>query len=105
MSARRCRTASRSRAGPRWTGCSGGRGVIPMGAIGGMAHSLEGRAVWALAMPGRGRRGGAVFTPTGIPAAGGALPAVRVPTAGADLLLAADLVVATEPEAMTRLVP
>ncbi len=81
----------------------GGTGVVTIGAILGMAAHLDGVSASVLDMTGMAQKGGAVFTHIRLAAAGAALPAVRVPTGGADLLLAADLAVATEPEAMERL--
>ncbi len=72
----------------------GGTGVLTIGAVLGMAAHLEGKASMILDMAGLAQKGGAVFSYVRIGDAPDAVTSPRIVTGGADLLFAADAVVA-----------
>jgi len=83
----------------------GGTGVVTIGGLIGMAAHLEGRSCAVLDQMGMAQKGGAVVTHIRLGPADAALPSARVPSAGADLLLGCDLVVATSADAMRGVEP
>ncbi|NYZ15828.1 indolepyruvate ferredoxin oxidoreductase family protein [Azospirillum sp. RWY-5-1] len=83
----------------------GGTGVVTIGALLGMAAHLEGKACAILDQMGMAQKGGAVVTHVRIAADPAAIQAVRVPTAGADLLLGCDLVVALHDGTVAKMAP
>ena len=72
----------------------GGTGVLTIGAVLGMAAHLEGKASMILDMAGLAQKGGAVFSYVRIGEEPDAVTSPRIVTGGADLLFAADAVVA-----------
>ncbi len=79
----------------------GGTGVLTIGAILGMAAHLDGRAPMILDMAGLAQKGGAVISHVRIGAASEDVTSPRIVNGGADLLLAADDVVAASKEGAT----
>ncbi|WP_246849315.1 indolepyruvate ferredoxin oxidoreductase family protein [Rubellimicrobium arenae] len=77
----------------------GGTGVLTIGAILGMAAHLEGLSPMVLDMAGLAQKGGAVLSHIRIGPAADPPTEPRIVTGGADLLLAADAVVAVSREA------
>ena len=82
----------------------GGGGIVTCGAIVAMAAHLEGHAVSTLDFTGLAQKNGAVVSHVQI-AGEGTLDVVRIPTREADLLLAADLAVAADPDVLGRCAP
>lgn len=72
----------------------GGTGVLTIGAILGMAAHIEGKASMILDMAGLAQKGGAVFSYVRIGDTPDDITSPRIVTGGADLLLAADAIVA-----------
>ena len=72
----------------------GGTGVLTIGAILGMAAHLEGKASMILDMAGLAQKGGAVFSYLRLADDPDKITSPRIVTGGADLLMAADSVVA-----------
>lgn len=72
----------------------GGTGVLTIGAVLGMAAHLEGKASMILDMAGLAQKGGAVFSYVRIGEKPADVTSPRIVTGGADLLFAADAVVA-----------
>ena len=72
----------------------GGTGVLTIGAVLGMAAHLEGKASMILDMAGLAQKGGAVFSYVRIGEEPDDVTSPRIVTGGADLLFAADAVVA-----------
>ncbi len=72
----------------------GGTGVLTIGAVLGMAAHLEGKASMILDMAGLAQKGGAVFSYVRIGEEPDAVTSPRIVSGGADLLFAADAVVA-----------
>ncbi len=81
----------------------GGTGVSTLGAILGMAAHLEGRCVMALDQTGLAQKFGAVLSHVRIGANQEQLHSPQVPVGSADLLLGADLIVATHDESLAKL--
>ena len=79
----------------------GGGGIVTCGGIVAMAAHLEGRAVSTLDFTGLAQKNGAVVSHVQVAPEGG-LDVVRIPTGEADLLLAADLAVAADPEVLGK---
>ncbi|MEM7566136.1 MAG: indolepyruvate ferredoxin oxidoreductase family protein, partial [Pseudomonadota bacterium] len=79
----------------------GGTGVLTIGAILGMAAHLDGRAPMILDMAGLAQKGGAVLSHVRIGRAPEDVSSPRIVNGGADLLLAADDVVAASKEGIT----
>ncbi|MGG7564999.1 indolepyruvate ferredoxin oxidoreductase family protein [Rhodovulum sp. DZ06] len=77
----------------------GGTGVLTVGALLGMAAHLEGKVPMILDMAGLAQKGGAVLTHVRIARPERIATAPRIAAGGADLLLAADPVVAAGKEA------
>ena len=72
----------------------GGTGVLTIGALLGMAAHLEGKAAMVLDMAGLAQKGGAVLSHIRLGAKAEDVTSPRIVTGGADLLIAADDVVA-----------
>ncbi|MDH3453291.1 MAG: indolepyruvate ferredoxin oxidoreductase family protein, partial [Gammaproteobacteria bacterium] len=81
----------------------GGTGVVTVGALLGMAAHVDGKACSVLDMMGLAQKGGAVQSHIILAPAPEDISATHVPTAGADLLLGADIVVAAAPQIMATL--
>ena len=81
----------------------GGTGVVTIGAILAMAAHLEGKAASTLDMTGMAQKGGAVTTHLRLAPSSADLHATRIPTGGADLVLACDLVTAAGKASMATL--
>jgi indolepyruvate ferredoxin oxidoreductase len=81
----------------------GGTGVVTVAATIGLAAHLEGRAVSVLDFTGFAQKGGSVLSHIRIAKGGFALHQHRIDKAGADVLIAADLVVASEDDAFATL--
>jgi indolepyruvate ferredoxin oxidoreductase len=81
----------------------GGTGVVTVARAIAMAAHLDGRAVSVLDFTGFAQKGGAVLSHVRIADHADVLHQYRIDLGGADLLLAADLVVATEDEALGSL--
>jgi indolepyruvate ferredoxin oxidoreductase len=82
----------------------GGTGVLTVGAVLGMAAHMEGKTAKVLDQTGMAQKGGAVTSHIRIGAGLDQIPSARLGTSQADLLVACDLVVASNPEvlAVTR---
>ncbi len=72
----------------------GGTGVLTIGSVMGMAAHIEGKAAMILDMAGLAQKGGAVFSYLRLADDPDKITSPRIVTGGADLLLAADAVVA-----------
>ncbi len=81
----------------------GGTGVSTTGALLGMAAHLEGRDVLALDQTGLAQKFGAVLSHVRIADTPESLHSARIPSGEADVLLGADLIVATSPDSLARL--
>ncbi|MDE0000155.1 MAG: indolepyruvate ferredoxin oxidoreductase family protein, partial [Rhodospirillaceae bacterium] len=81
----------------------GGTGVGTVAAILGMAAHLEGRRVMALDQTGLAQKFGAVVSHVRIGASAASLRCAQIPTGKVDLLLGADLVVASGRDVLARL--
>ena len=79
----------------------GGTGVLTIGALVAMAAALEGKSPMVLDMAGLAQKGGAVLSHIRIGRAGAPVTSPRIACGAADLLLAADSVVAASKEAAT----
>ena len=79
----------------------GGGGIVTTGAIVAMAAHLEGRSVSTLDFTGLAQKNGAVVSHVQV-GTEDTLDVVRIPQASADLMLAADLVVAAGPAVLER---
>ena len=74
----------------------GGTGVVTVGALLSMAAHIEGKSVTTLDQTGLAQKGGAVYSHIRIANEAAQLHAVRISEASADVLLACDLVAASE---------
>ncbi|PWR24457.1 indolepyruvate ferredoxin oxidoreductase family protein [Zavarzinia aquatilis] len=81
----------------------GGTGIVTLGALIAMAAHVEGKEASVLDQTGLAQKGGGVTSHIRIGAPGEAPPAPRIPALGADLVLAADAVVAAGTDARLRL--
>jgi indolepyruvate ferredoxin oxidoreductase len=81
----------------------GGEGVVTVGQILGMAAHLDGLGCATLDFTGLAQKGGGVLTHVRIAIDPMDVHVPRLPTGGADLLIAGDLVVATGPETLSKL--
>jgi indolepyruvate ferredoxin oxidoreductase len=81
----------------------GGTGVLTMGALLGGAAHLEGKGTTVLDFTGLAQKNGAVMSQVRISAEPQDICAVRIGPGAADLLLGADLVVATSIDALVRM--
>jgi indolepyruvate ferredoxin oxidoreductase len=81
----------------------GGTGVVTVSAIVGMAARLDGREAAVNDVTGMAQKGGPVLGHVQIADDAAELASDRVPLGGTDVLLALDLVVATMPDAQSRL--
>lgn len=81
----------------------GGTGVVTVARAIAMAAHLDGRAVSVLDFTGFAQKGGAVLSHVRLAGHADALHQHRIDIGGADLLLAADLVVASEDDALATL--
>ena len=78
----------------------GGTGVITIGALLGMAAHIEGRGCTVLDQTGLAQKGGAVLSHVRLAPQPEDLSAVRIDTGGAQVLIAADMVVGASPQAI-----
>jgi indolepyruvate ferredoxin oxidoreductase len=83
----------------------GGTGVVTIGALLGMAAHLEGKHATVLDMTGLAQKGGAVISHVRLAPGDRTIHTPRVPLGSADLLLAADLLVAAGQDAVGRIDP
>ncbi|MEO8667481.1 MAG: indolepyruvate ferredoxin oxidoreductase family protein [Bauldia sp.] len=83
----------------------GGTGVVTIGALLAMAAHLEGKGVAVIDMAGLAQKGGAVTTHLRLAARPEDIKAIRVPAAGADLVLACDMVVASSAKQLAAIAP
>ncbi len=83
----------------------GGGGVVTTGAIAAMAAHLDGRAVSTLDFTGLAQKNGAVVSHVQIAPDPSLLDVVRIPLAGAAMMLAPDLAVASGPDVLGRCAP
>lgn len=81
----------------------GGTGIVTVGAILGTAARIDGVAATVNDVTGMAQKGGPVLGHVQIAGDSSRLLSDRLPLGAADLLIAADLVVATMPDAMSRL--
>ena len=81
----------------------GGTGIVTVARAVAMAAHLDGRSISVLDFTGFAQKGGAVCSHIRIAADADDLHQHRIDIGGADLLLAADLVVATEDDALCTL--
>lgn len=81
----------------------GGTGVVTVGAVLGVAAHLEGKVCSVLDQLGMAQKGGAVVTHLRIGTSQEDIPAARVPTAGAHLLLGFDLPVTLQDQAFGKI--
>ena len=79
----------------------GGTGVLTIGAIIGMAAHLEGKAALIQDFSGLAQKGGAVLSHVRVTAEPGEVASAQIPSGEADVLLAADTVVAASKEGVT----
>jgi indolepyruvate ferredoxin oxidoreductase len=80
----------------------GGTGVITIGALLGMAAHLDGRGCSALDFTGLAQKNGAVMSHVRIAPAPEDLATVRIASGGANLILGCDIVVSSNPTALSR---
>ncbi len=83
----------------------GGTGVVTIGALIAMAAHLEGKGVGAIDMAGLAQKGGPVTSHIRIAATPAGITAIRVAAAGADALLACDMVVAGSARSLAAINP
>jgi indolepyruvate ferredoxin oxidoreductase len=83
----------------------GGGGVLTIGALLGVAAFLEGKASKVLDFTGLAQKNGAVVSQIQIALGQDDIRSARIGPAGIDLLLAADMVVASQADSMDRLDP
>jgi indolepyruvate ferredoxin oxidoreductase len=81
----------------------GGTGVVTIGALIGMAAHLEGKSCTILDVTGLAQKGGAVMSHVRVADRADDLHAVRLASGGADVVLACDMVVAADSEALARM--
>jgi len=81
----------------------GGTGVITVGAILAMAAHIEGKGASTYNMTGMAQKNGPVYSHLRFSSAPGADPAFQIDSAGADLLIACDVVAALSPEALVTI--
>jgi indolepyruvate ferredoxin oxidoreductase len=81
----------------------GGTGVVTIGALLGMAAHVADKACSVLDMMGLAQKGGAVLSHIILAQAPEDISATHVPTAGADLLLGGDILVAASPQITSTL--
>lgn len=80
----------------------GGTGVITIGALLGMAAHVDGRGCSALDFTGLSQKNGAVMSHVRIAPRPEDISAVRITTAGADVILGCDMIVSAGPSALSR---
>jgi indolepyruvate ferredoxin oxidoreductase len=83
----------------------GGTGVITVGALLGMAAHLEGKGCTVLDHTGMSQKNGAVLSHVRIASSPAEIHAARISAGAAHLVLACDMVVATNPEAFASMEP
>jgi indolepyruvate ferredoxin oxidoreductase len=83
----------------------GGTGVVTLGAVIAAAAHIEGKGVQGMSQTGLAQKGGAVINHIRIGQAPEDLSAIRVPAGGADLILAADLIVAGSFDSLAKMDP
>ncbi len=81
----------------------GGTGVVTLGAVLGAAAHIEGKGVQILDQTGLAQKGGAVISHVRIAQTPEDLSAIRISAGGADLVLAADLVVAGSFDSLAKM--
>ena len=81
----------------------GGTGIVTLGAVLGMAASIEGRVTSVLDVTGMAQKYGAVMSHLRFAPAGEALRSARLGKGEVDLLIGCDLIVASGDEAMDKL--
>lgn len=81
----------------------GGTGVVTIGQIMGVAALIEGKGASVLDFTGLAQKGGGVLTHLRLAKSPDEIRSPRLPTGGADLLLAGDMVVASGNEAISKL--
>ncbi|MBZ8134785.1 indolepyruvate ferredoxin oxidoreductase family protein [Afifella sp. IM 167] len=81
----------------------GGTGVVTASALLAMAAHLEGKAASALDLTGMAQKGGAVSSHITVARNAEEIGAARIPAAGADLVIAADMVFTAAPEMLSRI--
>ncbi len=81
----------------------GGTGIVTLSALLAAGARMDGKAVRTLDMTGLAQKGGAVFSHVRIAEASEQLHTPRIPNAGADVLVACDLVAAASNEALELL--
>lgn len=83
----------------------GGTGIVTVGALLGMAAHIEGKGVSVLDQAGLAQKGGPVISHLRFGASPETLQGSRIPSAGADLILGCDLLVAAGGEARAKIDP
>ena len=83
----------------------GGTGVVTIGAVLGMAAYLDGKAASIIDVTGLSQKNGAVFSHLRIAPDEDMIAAARIPAAGAELVLACDMIAAGGSEAMALVEP
>jgi indolepyruvate ferredoxin oxidoreductase len=83
----------------------GGTGVVTIGALLAMAAHLEGKAAAVIDMAGLAQKGGPVTSHVRLAAAPSDIKTIRVAAAGADLVLACDIVVASSAWSLAAIDP
>ena len=83
----------------------GGTGVVTIGAIIAMAAHLEGKGAGVIDMAGLAQKGGPVTSHIRIAPTPASIKAIRVPAAGADTILACDMVVAGTARSLAAINP
>jgi indolepyruvate ferredoxin oxidoreductase len=83
----------------------GGTGVVTIGAILAMAAHLEGKGAGVIDMAGLAQKGGPVTSHVRIAPTPGSVKAIRVAAAGADTILACDMVVAGTAKSLAAIHP
>ncbi len=83
----------------------GGSGVVTIGALIAMAAHLEGKGTGVIDMAGLAQKGGPVTSHVRIASSPAGIKAIRVAAAGADVLLACDMVVAGSARALAAINP
>lgn len=81
----------------------GGTGVVTLGALIGMAAHLEGRAAGLIDMAGLAQKGGSVFSHIKLARNPADINAIRVASAGADLLMGCDLLISATNASLSTL--
>ena len=83
----------------------GGNGIVTLGHILAMAALQEGKGASTLDFTGLSQKGGGVVSHVRLSAHPGIIAQPRIPTGGADLMLAGDMIMACSKEALSQLNP